>query len=288
MDIIIVPAAGFCFGVRRAMDMAETAIVEHGGGATLGPLIHNKQVVSRLAQRGLRTVEEPQSIQPGELVMLRTHGSGPDTLATLQKRGATVVDATCPFVARAQKEASRFQQEGYDVLVLGEADHPEARAIAAHTGNRATIVESAADLPLNRLGKRVAVICQTTQRLDRLQELVARLLPLVSELRVANTICDATAKRQEASLEVAREVDLMVVIGGTHSANTTRLAQLCAETGTPTRHLETAEEVQPQWLEGVKRVGVTAGASTPDWAIEEVVARLHEIASEDSRMEGGS
>jgi len=206
--------------------------------------------------------------------MLRTHGTGPATVAALERRGVTIVDATCPFVARAQREARRFQEEGYDVLVLGEPDHPEAIGIAEHTGGAARIIESAAALEGKRLRKRVAVVCQTTQRLDRLQELVAVLLPHCIELRVANTICDATSKRQEASVRVARQVDLMLVVGGKHSANTTRLAQVCAETGTPTHHIETAAELQPEWLAGVEQVGVTAGASTPDWVIAAVVARL--------------
>jgi len=279
MDITLVSEGGFCFGVRRAMKMAEDLVARHGHGATLGPLIHNKEAVAHLQSEGLRTVEHVADIQPGEVVMLRTHGTGPGAIRELQKRGVTIVDATCPFVARAQKEAARYQQEGYQVLVLGEPDHPEARGIAEHTGEAATIVESAADLAGLKLQKRVAVVCQTTQRLDNLQALVHDILPVVNELYVANTICDATTKRQEASLQVAREVDLMIVIGGKHSANTTRLAQICAETGTPTYHVETAAELQPQWLEGVAKVGVTAGASTPEWLIEDVVERLNELGS---------
>jgi small subunit ribosomal protein S1 len=280
MHIILVPEGGFCFGVRRAMEMADTAIAEHGGGATLGPLIHNQEVVSRLERQGLRPVAAPGDVRAGEVVMLRTHGTGPETVKALEARGVQLVDATCPFVARAQREAARFQEEGYDILILGEPDHPEAIGIAAHTGGAARIVESAGEAADLKLRKKVAVICQTTQRLDALQELVRVLLPRVIELRVANTICDATSKRQEASLQVARQVDLMLVIGGKHSANTTRLAELCAETGTPTRHVETAAELQPEWLQGVGRVGVTAGASTPDWAIEELVEKLQELAGE--------
>ncbi|NPV49251.1 MAG: 4-hydroxy-3-methylbut-2-enyl diphosphate reductase [Armatimonadetes bacterium] len=277
MQVILVPEGGFCFGVRRAMEMAEKAIAESGGGATLGPLIHNQEAVDRLAEQGLRAIEKVEEARPGEVVMLRTHGTGPATIQALAERGVTIVDATCPFVARAQREARRFQEEGYDVLVLGEPDHPEAIGIAEHTGGAARIIERAGDLRDQPLRKRVAVVCQTTQRLDRLQELVAMLLPRCIELRVANTICDATSKRQEASVQVARQVDLMLVVGGRHSANTTRLAQICAETGTPTHHIETAEELRPEWLAGVERVGVTAGASTPDWIIAAVVARLETL-----------
>lgn len=278
MEIVIVSEGGFCFGVRRAMKMAEETIARHGGGATLGPLIHNRETVARLTSQGLRAVQEVAEVRPGEVVMLRTHGTGPKTIRELQERQVQIVDATCPFVARAQREAARFQREGYQVLVLGESDHPEARGIAEHTGETAIIVEAAADLAGLEMQKKVAVVCQTTQRLDSLQALVHDLLPLVTELCVANTICDATTKRQEASLKVAREVDVMLVIGGKHSANTTRLAQICRETGTPTHHIETAAEFEPQWLAGVTKVGVTAGASTPDWVIEEVVTKLREMA----------
>jgi len=279
MEIVLVTEGGFCFGVRRAMKMAEELLAEHGGGVTLGPLIHNREAVSRLQEQGLRVAETVEDLKPGEVVMLRTHGTGPATTRHLEERGVTVVDATCPFVARAQREAAQYHADGYQVLVLGEADHPEARGIAEHTGGAATIVEAPADLAGLELRKQVAVVCQTTQRLDALQALVHDLLPLVSELRVANTICDATTKRQEASLQVAREVDVMVVIGGKHSANTTRLAQICAETGTPTHHIETAAELEADWVQGAARIGVTAGASTPDWLISEVVARLGELGA---------
>jgi small subunit ribosomal protein S1 len=278
MEIVLVSEGGFCFGVRRAMRMAEETVAEHGRGVTLGPLIHNKEVVARLESQGLRPAQKVEDIAPGEVVMLRTHGTGPRTICELQQRGVRLVDATCPFVARAQREAARYHREGYQVLVLGEPDHPEARGIAEHTGEAALIVESAADLAALELQKKVAVVCQTTQRLDNLQALVHDVLPLVTELCVANTICDATTKRQETSLQVACEVDLMIVIGGKHSANTTRLAQICAETGTPTHHIETAAELELSWLEHAQRVGVTAGASTPDWVIDEVVARLRELS----------
>lgn len=278
MEIITVSEGGFCFGVRRAMKLAEEMLARHGNGVTLGPLIHNKEAVERLTSQGLRVVNEIDDIEPGEIAMIRTHGTGPATICKLQERNVTIIDATCPFVARAQKEAAQYQAQDYQVLVLGEPDHPEAIGIAEHTGGAATIVGSPADLAGLKLKRKIAVICQTTQRLDTLQALVHELLPLVSELCVLNTICDATSKRQEASVSVARDVDLMIVIGGKHSANTTRLAQICAETGTATHHIETAAELQGEWLEGAQRVGLTAGASTPDWVIDEVVERLRQLS----------
>jgi len=279
LRIIAVEDAGFCFGVRRALKLAEEATEVYHEVACLGPLIHNRQVVEGLEKRGMRVVENLSEVEPGAAAMIRAHGAGPEVYADAQARGIKLIDATCPFVTRVQHAAAQFVEEGYQVLVLGEPAHPEARAIVDHAGGQALIVEDASALEGMEVAERVAVVCQTTQRLENLQELVAALLTRTKELRVTNTICDETSKRQEASLRVAADVDLMIVIGGYHSANTSRLAQICAATGTPTKHIETAEELRVQWLEGVKVVGLTAGASTPDEAIEAVRQRLEAVTA---------
>ena len=246
---------------------------------SLGPLIHNQQVVEGLREQGLEPIESIDDAPEGAVVMLRTHGVGPAVYARARERDLEVIDATCPFVARAQREAARLREAGYRVLVLGEPDHPEAQAIREHTGGHATIVERPADLDPMQLEGRVAVVCQTTQRLQALRELVDALLPHVSELVVAKTICDATTQRQDAALRMAQRVDFVIVIGGRHSANTTRLAQICADAGRPTHHVETADEIDCSWFEGVDRVGVTAGASTPDEAIQATIERLRQCAT---------
>lgn len=274
MRVMAVEDAGFCFGVRRALQLAEEATEIYPEVACLGPLIHNWQVVEGLEKRGMRVVEDIRDVEPGAAAMIRAHGAGPDVYADAEARGIKLIDATCPFVTRVQRAAAQFVDEGYQVLVLGEPEHPEARAIMEHAGGRALIVEDASALEGMEVADRVAVVCQTTQRLENLQELVAALLTKTKELRVTNTICDATSKRQEASVRLAAEVNLMIVIGGYHSANTTRLAQICAATGTLTKHIETADELRDEWLQGVKVVGLTAGASTPDQAIQAVRQRL--------------
>jgi 4-hydroxy-3-methylbut-2-enyl diphosphate reductase len=279
VEILLANQAGFCFGVRRALEMAEEATRRHERVHALGPLIHNPQVVQRLERQGLVICEQPETLPAGSVAMVRAHGAGPEVYELASARGITLLDATCPFVTRVHRKAAQFARRGYQVLVLGDPHHPEAEGILAHTGGKAAIVESPADLASLRLRRRVAVVCQTTQTLDALRSLVDALLPLVQELIVANTICDATANRQEASLAVARQVDLMIVIGGYHSANTNRLAEICAATGTPTHHIEEAGELQEEWLEGVAKVGVTAGASTPAEAIEAVVERLEARAA---------
>jgi len=280
LTIVGVDEAGFCFGVRRALQLANEATEKHPEVACLGPLIHNRQVVEDLEERGMRVVDAIEDVPPGSAALVRAHGAGPAVYEAASERGVDLIDATCPFVRRVQQAAARFAEDDYQVLVLGEREHPEAQAIVAHAGGRAVIVEDAGELGGIKTTERVAVVCQTTQRLDKLQELVDALLPQIAELRVANTICDATSKRQKASLSVARRVDLMIVIGGYHSANTNRLAQICRATGTRTEHIETADELRGEWLEGVATAGITAGASTPPEAVAAVRRRLLELAGE--------
>jgi 4-hydroxy-3-methylbut-2-enyl diphosphate reductase len=284
MEILLADHAGFCFGVRRALEMAEDATRRHERVHALGPLIHNPQVVERLERQGLVICEHAETLPAGSVAMVRAHGAGPQVYELAAARGITLLDATCPFVARVHRKAAQFARRGYQVLVLGDPNHPEAEGILAHTGGKAAIVESPADLASLRLRRRVAVVCQTTQTLEALRSLVDALLPQVQELIVANTICDATANRQEASLALARQVDLMIVIGGYHSANTRRLAEICAATGTPTHHIEEAAELQEEWLVGVEKVGVTAGASTPTEAIEAVLERLASLRTAGGRV----
>ncbi|NLO07641.1 MAG: 4-hydroxy-3-methylbut-2-enyl diphosphate reductase [candidate division WS1 bacterium] len=280
LRILGVDEAGFCFGVRRALQLAKEATEKHPEVACLGPLIHNRQVVEDLERRGMRVVEDISEVRSHSAALVRAHGAGPTVYQAARDAQVELIDATCPFVRRVQQAAAQFAEEDYQVLVLGERDHPEAQAIVAHAGGRATIIESAAELEQIGITKRVAVVCQTTQRIDTLQELVSTLLPCVSELRVANTICDATSKRQKASVALAQQVDLMIVIGGYHSANTNRLAQICRATGTRTEHIETAAELRGEWLDEVEVVGITAGASTPPQAVEDVRTRLLELAGE--------
>ncbi len=277
--IIDVDEAGFCFGVRRALQLAREATEAHREVACLGPLIHNRQVVENLEERGMHVVDDITAVSTGTAALVRAHGAGPRVYEMAEERGVELIDATCPFVRRVQQAAARFAEDRYQVIVLGEREHPEAQAIVAHAGGRAIIVEDASELDEIEISDRIAVVCQTTQRMDKLQELVSSLLPRISELRVANTICDATSKRQKASIQVAEQADLMIVVGGYHSANTNRLAQICRATGTRTEHIETAEEIDPAWLGGVEVVGITAGASTPPEATDAVRLRIEELAA---------
>jgi small subunit ribosomal protein S1 len=274
MKITLAKNAGFCFGVKRALELVEKARVEHSGEvATLGEVIHNPQVVERLRQAGIRTLESPKELASGTVV-ISCHGLGPGIKEAAEKAGLEVIDATCPFVARAQKLVAQLAGEGYEIVIFGDRGHREVAGLVGHAGDKARVLQhpdEADALPfMNKLG----VVVQTTQEMRRYQELLAKLAGKCRELRAFNTICEATQERQEAALEISREVDLMIVVGGHNSANTRRLAEVCAGAGVAVAHIETAEEILPRWLAGVKTIGITAGASTPQWIIDEVMVRL--------------
>jgi 4-hydroxy-3-methylbut-2-enyl diphosphate reductase len=273
MEVILADKAGFCFGVKRATGTAFQA-ASKGKVYCLGPLIHNPQEVDRLNKAGVSTVEDMTTLARGDVLIIRSHGVPPSVLASAHERGLTVIDLTCPFVAKAQRHAETLAAEGYQVVVVGEKEHPEVRSILGHGGERAVAVEGPEDIDTLKLSARIGVVAQTTQSYGNFSEIVLKLLRLTNELRVFNTICNATSERQDAARALSRIVDAMIVVGGRNSANTTRLASLCREEGRPTYHIEHADEIRPEWLTGVARVGVTAGASTPDWIIEAVVQRL--------------
>ncbi|MCL2024987.1 MAG: 4-hydroxy-3-methylbut-2-enyl diphosphate reductase [Coriobacteriia bacterium] len=277
MEVKVARYAGVCYGVERALKLAEQAATQSGAVHSFGPLIHNPQAVSALERRGVQVAATLDEVVDGTLI-IRSHGVIPDVITDATARGLEVVDATCPHVSKAQESAKTLAAEGYFVIIVGEADHPEVSAIRAHAGEHVLVVQSADELP-PRLGTRtVGVVVQTTQMIDVLEEVVAALLPRVSELRVCNTICDATAKRQVAADDLAEEVDVVVVVGGHNSGNTTRLAQICSAVNERTYHVETPEELDPAWFAGAETVGVTAGASTPGAQMAGVVARIEEMS----------
>jgi len=280
MRITVADHAGFCFGVQRSVEMAEKALGDREELVCVGPLIHNRQVVAELEAQGLRVVHSMDDVASGTAAMIRAHGTGPSAYGDARERGITLIDATCPFVQRAQRAAASLADEGYQVLVVGEREHPEAQGIVEHSGGRATVVEDPAEIGPLAIAHRVAVVAQTTQSSTKFAQVVAAVVPRARDIKVANTICDATSQRQQAALDVARQVDLMLVIGGRHSANTTRLAEICAASGTPTHHVESPDEIKQEWFQGVERVGVTGGASTPVSAIADTVARVERLAAE--------
>lgn len=278
MEILLAKSAGFCFGVKRATQMAFDASTEYEHICSLGPIIHSPQVVERLAEKGVEVVEQVEAIPQGA-VIIRSHGVTAEEMRAILDRDLTVVDATCPFVKKAQEYAARLAAEGYAVVIVGEAEHPEVQGIVSYAdGGKARVVANAAEAgELPRMG-RVGIVAQTTQSFENLRQVADICLEKCQELHVFNTICDATTVRQNEAREIARQVDVMLVIGGFNSANTSRLAQICREILPSTHHIETAEEVERGWFSGASRIGITAGASTPRWLIDEVVSRVTELA----------
>jgi len=279
MEIILAKSAGFCFGVKRATQMAFEASAEHERICSLGPIIHSPQVVQKLAEKGVAVVDQVGEIPEGA-VIIRSHGVTADEMQAILDRDLSVVDATCPFVKKAQEYAARLAAEGYTLVIVGEADHPEVKGIVSYAkAAKVQVVANAVEADkLPRLG-RVGIVAQTTQSFENLRQVVVICLEKCQELHVFNTICDATTVRQNEAQAIARQVDVMLVIGGYNSANTSRLAQLCREIQPASHHLETADDVQRDWFVGAGRVGITAGASTPRWLIDEVVSRVTELTN---------
>ncbi len=279
MEIVLAKRAGFCFGVKRATQMAFEAADKGGATFTLGPIIHSPQVVQKLEEMGVKVLHTLDNLDDGTII-IRSHGVTSDELEEAARKELEIVDATCPFVKKAQEHVKSLSLAGYDVVVVGDADHPEVQGIVSYAEGKVFVVgswEEAARLPKM---KKVGIVAQTTQSIENLRHVVLECLKKGGEIRVFNTICDATAVRQEEAKSLAREVDCMVVIGGYNSANTKRLAEVCVELQPRTHQIETAQELDPAWFVGVNRVGVTAGASTPKWLIDEVIDRIAALDAE--------
>lgn len=288
MEIILASNAGFCFGVRAAINKGEK-LIEEGKGpiATLGPLIHNPQEVARLESLGIKSYDDIDSAQEKN-VLIRTHGVAPSVYQEIEKHGHSYYDCTCPKVKRVQQLAREHAEAGYQVLVLGDCKHPEVMAIVGWTNDTAIVFISLDELKgLSLEGKKVCLVSQTTEKLERFEKAVEYLESLsLEELVVQNTICTATRDRQSDASELAAKVDLMVVIGGYNSANTCKLVSICQDVGVATKHVETAAELQDEWFEGVNKIGLTAGASTPDWIIREVIDKMEELTMEQGLEQG--
>lgn len=278
MKIFLAESAGFCFGVKRATNMAFAAADTHECICSLGPIIHSPQLVKKLEEMGVKVVGKVSDIDAGA-VIIRSHGITADELEQIGAHELEIVDATCPFVKKAQEHAALLSREGYTVVLVGEEEHPEVQGIISYArGGGAVYVvadqQKAESLPDTR---KIGIVAQTTQSFDNLRQVVDVCLRKSKELRVFNTICDATSVRQNEARSIAGKVDLMLVIGGFNSANTNRLSQLCSEIQPKTFHVETAEQIKKEWFNGVKVVGITAGASTPRWIIDEVIKLVTDL-----------
>jgi 4-hydroxy-3-methylbut-2-enyl diphosphate reductase len=272
---------GFCFGVRRAIDIIEKVARERGGVETLGAVVHNQQVLRRLAEMSVRLAQGIDDIR-GDTVAIGAHGVSPQVEDELRSRHINIIDTTCPFVHRAQLSAQRLAKSGFFVIIYGDANHTEVRGVLGWANGRGVAaMDESIVTAFDRLPRRLGILSQTTQIPARFTEFVKKLIDAAlikdAELRVIDTICHDIRERQSDALRLANQVDLMLVIGGHNSANTNRLAELCSK-ATKTYLVETAEEIQPSWFQGQSHVGVTAGASTAEETINEVVTRLKALA----------
>jgi 4-hydroxy-3-methylbut-2-enyl diphosphate reductase len=262
--------ADYCFGVRRALDLAlENLSDETRNVYSLGPIIHNPQVVEEFRRKGMIPIDSIDEIDEGVLV-IRSHGVEKDLLDRASEKGLEVVDATCPFVKNAQTLARKLSEEGYQVVIVGESAHPEVKGILSYAGDDPIVVKEAWELKAEEVGSKVGVLSQTTKRKENFVEVVKAVSGLSHECRAFNTICNATLSRQASAVELAETVDVMLVVGGKNSANTRRLAELCCSAGCEAFQIEVPDEITPHMLRGKRRVGIAAGASTPRSQVDAV------------------
>ncbi len=275
LEVFLANYLGFCYGVKRAIKIARENAV--GKCCTLGPIIHNPQMVERLKAEGVDSADDLSAVSEGT-VIIRSHGVGPKVYEKIKAKGLKTVDATCPHVKRAQSAARELVNEGYNVVIIGEKNHPEVKSIFEWAEKNTTIIETETEAEKFPPCKKLGIVSQTTVSGTHFKNVVLKLLEKSSDIRILRTICTATYQRQQAAMELAEKVDVMLVVGGRNSANTTKLARLC-ENKCKTFHIETAEEISPDFFTGNEKsnslkVGITAGASTPDWIIREVETRL--------------
>ncbi|RJP26010.1 MAG: 4-hydroxy-3-methylbut-2-enyl diphosphate reductase [Candidatus Abyssobacteria bacterium SURF_5] len=276
-SIQISDQAGYCFGVRRALDLAREQLVKEGKLVySIGPIIHNPQVVAEFKKKGLLPVESLEGIDEG-ILLIRSHGVEKELLEEAERKGLEIIDATCPFVKNAQRMARQLSEAGYQLVIVGEETHPEVKGILSYAGRNPVVVNSIHQLKGKSIGPKVGMLAQTTQSLENFIEVARGVLAVTYECRIFNTICNATASRQASAVELAGSVDVMFVVGGKNSANTTRLAGLCRAAGAVVYHIETADEIVPEMIANKKRIGITAGASTPRSQVDRVKAVLEEI-----------
>ncbi len=275
MNIIIAKYSGFCFGVRRAIDIAYKARTEtEGNVTTLGDLIHNPRVIRELQDQGIQSESNPDNIQKGT-VIIRSHGVSPALAETLQRKNLHIIDATCPSVKKIHHLVASLTEEEIQIVIVGNSDHPEVIGINGFCQGRAIICENSEDAESLLFKKKRALIAQSTQSMDLLREIAGILISTTEELTVYNTICESTQRRQESIRQLAGEVDTMIIIGGKRSSNTRQLFRIARISQPNTYFIETAEEITPEMIKGTHKIGLGGGASTPPEAIQEVVDKIN-------------
>ena len=280
MKIALASSYGFCFGVKRAIRIAE----EHRGSKTYGPLIHNKDEINRLKEGyDIGLAERLEEIEETDAVVIRTHGIPKNELATLKAQGNRIIDATCPYVTTPQKIVEQMSEEGYSIVIFGDANHPEIKGVVSYAKDpkNAFIVADAEELEGLPILSKVAVVSQTTRKPDDFAKVVNKLVLSHKEVRVFNTICNATFENQDAAAELAKDADVMIVIGGKHSSNTKQLHSICKRYCDESHLIENESELCSEWFEGKRLCGISAGASTPDWIVQNVIDTIEKMIEEN-------
>jgi len=276
MKIELASAYGFCFGVKRAIKIAE----ENPGSVTYGPLIHNTDEINRLKDGfDIGLAEDLQEAEAHESIVIRTHGIPRNELAELKTQDKTIIDATCPYVTTPQKIVADMSQKGYSIVVFGDENHPEIRGVVSYAEDQrnAFVVLNEEDIDALPLKSKVAIVAQTTRRPDDFTKIVSKLVLQSKEVRVFNTICNATFENQDAAADLAKRADVMIVIGGKHSSNTKQLHLIAKNYCEDSYLIENEGELQPEWFAGKTLCGISAGASSPDWIVQNVVDRIEAI-----------
>lgn len=282
MKIEIAEKAGFCFGVRRAIERACRAKDEAGQTPvyTLGPLVHNPQVIDNLRQNGIVSIDDPGDRDNRGILLIRTHGISPSIREKAQDLGYEIIDATCPLVQKIHKIVRMLEREKYSIIVIGHASHPEVQGIVGEVEGDCLVIENPQQAAQLGREKKLGVVVQTTALLKNYRKIASQLVEKAEEVRIFNTICYATYERQKAAEKLANRSSVMIVVGGKNSSNTRRLLEICKMVNPNSYHVETALELKEEWFEKAERVGITAGASTPDYIIDQVRDRIEQLGKD--------
>jgi len=271
MNIKLAKNYGFCFGVKRAIKIAEST----QNAPTIGPLIHNNEEIMRLKKNfNVETLEDISHVSGTKKAIIRTHGIPKQDLQFLKEKKVDIIDATCPYVTKPQKICEKMSKEGYDIVIFGDEMHPEVKGVKSYASGKVHVVLHVSELAALKLSARVAVVSQTTRKVEEFKEIVSYLISHYKEVRVFNTICNATFENQDAARELSKESDVMVVVGGKNSSNTKQLLHISKEFCSDSYLIESERELEASWFEGKEQCGITAGASTPDWIIKKIIEKI--------------
>jgi (E)-4-hydroxy-3-methyl-but-2-enyl pyrophosphate reductase len=282
LEILKAKNTGFCFGVKRAINKANKLIKEINSEEIymLGEIIHNPQVIKEFKKKGISIVDEVSQVPSNKYLITRAHGIASYEIEIAQQNSIRLIDTTCPYVKKLHQIASLLNKENYQIIIFGDRSHPEIKSLLSYIDTNVKVFQSYNDVKNSsfRYNYKVGIISQTTKDTNEFKRIIEKIIENVDELRVFNTICKATSLRQKSTRELATKVDLMIVVGGLNSANTTRLAQLSRREGVKTYHIESEKEIRKEWFKGTEKVGVTSGASTPDYITEKVINKIKRLS----------